>query len=82
MTMQVSALAGMAVLLILVPANLVGEAVGKKVETRQMDLKDQRILLMNEILQGIKVGSGEVSGSLEPKVGRKGTVSENKCMCR
>jgi ABC-type multidrug transport system fused ATPase/permease subunit len=51
----VSALAGMAVLLVLLPANLLGETIGRRMESRQMGLKDQRILLMNEILQGIKV---------------------------
>ena len=50
-----SAFAGMAILFTLVPANLVGNYFGKKIQTRQMHLKDQRILKMNEILQGIKV---------------------------
>ena len=50
-----SAFAGMAILFTLVPANLVGNHFGKKIQTRQMHLKDQRILKMNEILQGIKV---------------------------
>ena len=87
----VSAVAGMAVLLVLLPTNVIGQSIGmfvflvlpillatnmigqnmgmsvflvilfllppagKKVETEQMALKDQRVLLMNEILQGIKV---------------------------
>ena len=107
----VSAVAGMAVLLVLVPTNMIGQNIGqfvllllplllatqligqnmvvpplllvllatsnrikhvfplfcpvwlqpksplagKEVETKQMALKDQRVLLMNEILQGIKV---------------------------
>ena len=87
----VSAVAGMAVLLVLLPTNVIGQNIGlyiflllpvllatnligqnmgmtilivilfflspagKKVETEQMALKDQRVLLMNEILQGIKV---------------------------
>ena len=50
-----SAFAGMAILFTLVPANLLGNYFGKKIQTKQMNLKDQRILKMNEILQGIKV---------------------------
>ena len=50
-----SAFAGMALLFILIPANVVGNHFGKKIQTNQMNLKDERILNMNEILQGIKV---------------------------
>ena len=50
-----SAFAGMALLFILIPANIIGNHIGKKIQTNQMNLKDERILNMNEILQGIKV---------------------------
>ena len=50
-----SAFAGMALLFILIPANVIGNHIGKKIQTNQMNLKDERILKMNEILQGIKV---------------------------
>ena len=50
-----SAFAGMAVLFLLVPANLIGNYFGKRIQTNQMNLKDQRVLKLNEILQGIKV---------------------------
>ena len=50
-----SAFAGMALLLTLVPANVIGNYYGEKVTTKQMELKDQRIMKINEILQGIKV---------------------------
>ena len=50
-----SAFAGMALLLTLVPANVLGNYFGEKVQTRQMELKDERIMKINEILQGIKV---------------------------
>ena len=43
---------GMAVFLVII---FLFPPAGKKVETEQMALKDQRVLLMNEILQGIKV---------------------------
>ena len=50
-----SAFAGMAVLFLLVPANVIGNYFGKKIQTNQMNLKDKRVLKLNEILQGIKV---------------------------
>ena len=50
-----SAFAGMALLLTLVPANVLGNYFGEKVQTKQMELKDERIMKINEILQGIKV---------------------------
>ena len=50
-----SALAGLAVFFILVPVNIYGGKVGRKIQMRQMKAKDGRILLMNEILQGMRV---------------------------
>ena len=50
-----SAFAGMAILLTLVPANVIGSYFGKKIQTSQMNFKDQRMLKLNEIIQGIKV---------------------------
>ena len=49
-----SAFAGMAILLTLVPANVLGSYFGKKIQTSQMKFKDQRMLKINEILKGIK----------------------------
>ena len=49
-----SAFAGVAILFLLVPANVIGNYCGKKIQTNQMNLKDQRILKLNEILKGIK----------------------------
>ena len=50
-----SAFAGMAILLTLIPTNVLGSYFGKKIQTSQMKFKDQRMLKMNEILKGIKV---------------------------
>ena len=50
-----SALAGLAVFFILVPINIYGGKVERKIQMRQIKAKDSRILLMNEILQEIKV---------------------------
>ena len=50
-----SALAGLAVFFILVPINIYGGKIGRKIQMRQMSAKDGRILLMNEILQGMRV---------------------------
>ena len=50
-----SALAGLAVFAILVPINIYGGKFGRKIQLRQMKAKDERILLMNEVLQGMKV---------------------------
>jgi len=50
-----SALAGLAVFFILVPINIYGGKIGRKIQMRQMEAKDGRILMMNEILQGMRV---------------------------
>ncbi|BFZ17596.1 hypothetical protein BsWGS_20635 [Bradybaena similaris] len=47
--------AGMVVLLLLVPANAGLSTLTKRVQTKQIILKDQRLKLMNEILNGVKV---------------------------
>jgi len=51
----VSALAGLTVFFIMVPVNLLSSSFGKTFQANQMKAKDGRVLLMNEILQGIKV---------------------------
>jgi len=50
-----SALAGLAVFAVLVPINIYGGKYGRTIQVEQMKAKDERILLMNEVLQGIKV---------------------------
>ena len=50
-----SALAGLAVFAILIPINIYGGKYGRRIQQEQMKAKDERILLMNEVLQGIKV---------------------------
>ena len=50
-----SALAGLAVFGILVPINIYGGKYGRTIQVAQMKAKDERILLMNEVLQGVKV---------------------------
>ncbi|XP_078036751.1 multidrug-Resistance like Protein 1 isoform X5 [Augochlora pura] len=48
-------LAGLAVLLILIPVNLLITNRVKTLQIRQMKSKDERVKLMNEVLNGIKV---------------------------
>ena len=50
-----SALAGLAVFGILVPINIYGGKYGRTIQVAQMKAKDDRILLMNDVLQGVKV---------------------------
>lgn len=50
-----SVLAGLAIMIILVPINGVIANKMKVLQTRQMENKDERVKLMNEILGGIKV---------------------------
>lgn len=51
-----SVLAGLAVMIILIPVNSVIANKVKTLQIRQMKNKDERVKLMNEILSGIKVG--------------------------
>ncbi len=50
-----AALAGVAVLTVLVPINAVGSKVAEILQRSQLKAKDSRIKLMNEILAGVKV---------------------------
>ncbi|CAG7728120.1 unnamed protein product [Allacma fusca] len=50
-----SVLAGVAVLVLLIPFNIVTSNMREKLQVKQMENKDQRVKLMNEILSGIKV---------------------------
>lgn len=50
-----SVLAGLAVMIILIPVNGVIANKVKTLQIRQMKNKDERVKLMNEVLSGIKV---------------------------
>ena len=50
-----SVLAGLLMMILLIPLNLVISRFQKKLELSQMKTKDQRVKMMNEILNGIKV---------------------------
>jgi ABC-type multidrug transport system fused ATPase/permease subunit len=50
-----SSLAGLLVFFIMVPLNLTSSRMGRNIQAKQMKAKDERILLMNEMLQGIKM---------------------------
>ena len=54
-TLGPSVLAGLGILVLLMPANAVIASKMRKFQVTQMTLKDQRIKLMNEVLNGIKV---------------------------
>lgn len=52
-----SVLAGLAVMIVLIPVNgLIANRV-KTLQIRQMKYKDERVKLMNEVLNGIKVST-------------------------
>lgn len=50
-----SAISGLVIMILLVPANAVIASKSRKLHAMQMTMKDQRVKLMNEILNGIKV---------------------------
>jgi len=54
-TMGVSILAGLGVMLLLIPSNILISRVARKLQVKQMGAKDLRLKMMNEILNGIKV---------------------------
>ncbi|KAL9964378.1 hypothetical protein ACROYT_G028009 [Oculina patagonica] len=54
-TMGPSILAGVGVLVLLIPLNLVVSRIARKLQVKQMEAKDARIKMVNEILSGIKV---------------------------
>jgi ABC-type multidrug transport system fused ATPase/permease subunit len=54
-TLGPSVLAGFFVMILLIPLNGVIAAKSRKLQQKQMKEKDQRVKMMNEILQGIKV---------------------------
>ena len=54
-TLGPSVLAGVAIMVLLIPVNAVIARQNKKLQVKQMKYKDSRIKLMNEVLNGIKV---------------------------
>ncbi len=50
-----AAFAGFAIIILAVPLNAVAAGIARRYQYVQMDNKDQRVKLMNEILGGIKV---------------------------
>ena len=54
----VASLAGLAVMVLMIPANMVVASKMKKYQISQMRLKDKRVKLMDEVLNGIKVRGG------------------------
>ncbi|VDO27601.1 unnamed protein product [Onchocerca flexuosa] len=51
----VSAVCGLAVMILFLPLNAITSIIIKKWQTKQMNLKDERMKICNEILNGIKV---------------------------
>ena len=51
----VSAFAGLSVILVCLPINFLSGRYGKIIQLRQLEAKDERMLALNEILQGAKV---------------------------
>ena len=51
----VSVLAGLAIMVLMMPLNAVIAMKQRKLQVAQMGFKDARIKLMNEVLNGIKV---------------------------
>ena len=50
-----SMFAGFAILIIILPLNAIFASFFKKLQTKQMEYKDERVKIINEILNGIKV---------------------------
>ena len=50
-----SVLAGLLVMVLMIPLNILMANTSKKLQIKQMKEKDQRIKMMSEIIQGIKV---------------------------
>ena len=50
-----SMFAGFAILIIIMPLNAIFASFLKKLQTKQMEYKDERVKIINEILNGIKV---------------------------
>ncbi|CAF3803663.1 unnamed protein product [Adineta steineri] len=53
--MQLAIVPGVIILLLMIPVNIVIQRIQKQLTTKQMKLKDQRIKMTNEVLNGIKV---------------------------
>uniref|UniRef100_A0A0L8GHH2 ABC-type glutathione-S-conjugate transporter n=1 Tax=Octopus bimaculoides TaxID=37653 RepID=A0A0L8GHH2_OCTBM len=65
----IATLAGLAVMLLLIPINVFTTSKSRKYQIRQMLLKDSRLRLMNEVLSGIKILKLYAwEGSLEKKI--------------
>ncbi|XP_015764590.1 PREDICTED: multidrug resistance-associated protein 1-like [Acropora digitifera] len=54
-TMGPAVFAGVGVLVLLIPFNMVVSRIARKLQVKQMEAKDKRIKLVNEIFSGIKV---------------------------
>ena len=54
-TLGASVLGGLAVMILLVPLNIFIQKKNKELVLSQMEAKDERVKLMNEVLSGIKV---------------------------
>ena len=50
-----ASMAGLAVMVLMIPMNMVVASKMKKYQILQMKLKDKRVKLMDEVLNGIKV---------------------------
>ena len=57
LTMGPSIFAGFAVMILMIPLNAAIAIVNRKLQAKQMVLKDSRIKLVNELLNGIKVSA-------------------------
>ena len=55
LTMGPSIFAGFAAMLLMIPLNVCLASWSKRLQVRQMEHKDSRIKLINEVLNGIKV---------------------------
>ena len=54
-SIQYAVFSGLIVMVLLIPINSVLAAINRKIQAKQMELKDKRIKIMTEILNGIKV---------------------------
>ena len=67
-TLGPSVMAGFFVMILLIPLNGVIAAKSRKLQQKQMKEKDQRVKMMNEILQGIKVSKKALKAGVFEKI--------------
>ena len=75
-TLGVSVFAGVGIMVLLVPLNIVVGKQVEKLQVKQMRFKDERVKAINEILSGIKVCSCAYSPNVASKLHLEKLISD------